>query len=58
MGTKILKSLLTAALLSCAAGYANDAVYPVPGQGEAAAPFKVSELQCQVVEGQLRCTFG
>jgi len=52
--TKILKSLLIAALLSCAWVHADDSI---PSSREDGS-FKVSEMRCQVVEGQVRCTFG
>jgi hypothetical protein len=56
--TKILKSLLIAALLSCASAHADDAIPSALEDGKTTASFKVSEMQCQLVEGQIRCTFG
>jgi hypothetical protein len=56
--TKILKSLLIAALLSCASAHADEASQVIVDDGQTAASFKVSEVRCQVVEGQIRCTFG
>lgn len=53
--SKILKSLLIAALLSCTWAHANEAT---TDDGNAIAAFKVSEMRCQLVEGQVRCTFG
>jgi hypothetical protein len=53
--TSILKSLLVAALLSCASAHAGDRTSEA---GETAGSFTVSELHCQVVGGQVRCTFG
>jgi hypothetical protein len=54
----ILKSLLVAALLSCAAAHAGDRLPVASEDGEPASSFKVSKLRCEVVEGQVRCTFG
>jgi hypothetical protein len=56
--TTILKSLLIAALLSCASAHANDSANVAAEGGKATASFKVSELQCKRVENQVRCTFG
>jgi hypothetical protein len=47
--TKILKSLLVAMLLSCTSAYAG---------GDTSDSFKVSDLRCKFVEGQVRCTFS
>ena len=58
MTTKILKSLVIAALLSCAGAHAKDPVYPASADGASTESFQVSELRCQLVEGQIRCTFG
>jgi len=55
---QILKSLLIAALLICASARADDAVDSASGDGKTTAAFKVSDLRCQLVEGQVRCTFG
>jgi hypothetical protein len=54
----ILKSLVIAALLSCAWAYADDAIDSSVEDGKTTAPIKVSELRCALVEGQVRCTFG
>ena len=53
----ILKSLLIAAALSCAAAHAAAASSALE-EGMNAASFKVSDLRCKVVSGQIRCTFG
>jgi hypothetical protein len=47
---RILESLLIAALLSCASAQASE----VTGSTRIA----VSELRCNLVQGQVRCTFG
>lgn len=56
--TNLLKSLLFAALLSCASAYAEDVSNSAGKDGTSASSFKISALQCQVVDGQIRCTFG
>ncbi len=56
--TKILKSLLIAALLSCGSARADDTSYLGVDDGNTTASFKVSALRCQLLEGQIRCTFG
>ena len=56
--TKILKSLLIAALLSCASAHADDAIDFALEDGKTTAPLKISDVHCQLVEGQIRCTFG
>ena len=56
--TKTLKSLLIAALLSCASASADDATPSGLEDGKTTASFKLSEVRCQLVEGQIRCTFG
>ena len=56
--TKILKSLLIAALLSCASAHAGEARQVAVEDGDSTTSFKVSEVRCQLVEGQIRCTFG
>ena len=56
--TNILKSLLIAVLLSCASAHAGDAMRAAARGSNTTAPFKVSALSCQLVEGQIRCTFG
>jgi len=55
---KILKSLLIAAALSCASAHADDATYSAPEEGKTTASFKISDLRCELVQGQIRCTFG
>ena len=56
--TRILKSLLIAALLSCTSAHAADAVGFALEDGKTAAPLRVSDLRCKLVEAQIRCTFG
>ena len=56
--TRILRSLLIAALLSCASAHAGDAVAFNLEHGRTTAPFEVSDMTCQVIEGQIRCSWG
>ena len=56
--TKLLKNLLFVALLGCASAHAEEATYPGPQEGKATATVLVSDLRCELAEGQLRCTFG
>jgi hypothetical protein len=53
-----LKSLLIAVLLSCGSARANEQVRFDVQDGETSASFKLSDMQCQLIEGQVRCTFG
>jgi hypothetical protein len=53
-----LKSLLIAVLLSCASARASEPARFDAQDGETSASFKLSELQCRLIEGQVRCTFG
>jgi hypothetical protein len=55
---KILKCLLITAVLSCAAAHADDATYSALEEGKTTASFKISDVRCQLVKGQIRCTFG
>jgi hypothetical protein len=55
---KILKSLLIAVLLCCVSAHAAEATYSAQEDGKTTASYTVSELNCQLVEGQIRCTFG
>jgi hypothetical protein len=53
-----LKSLLIAVLLSCASAHANEPARFDAQDGETSASFKLSDMQCQLIEAQVRCTFG
>ena len=57
--TRILKSLLIAALLI--AGSANAADSPIlvtMEDGKTVAQFKIGDSNCELVDGQIRCTLG
>ena len=56
--TRILRSLLIAALLSCASAHAGAAVAFDLEDRRTTAPFKISDMTCKVVEGQIRCSWG
>ena len=56
--TKILKSMLIAALLGCASAQADDAIDFALEDGKTTAPLRISDVQCRLIEGQIRCTFG
>ena len=55
---KVLAAALVAAVFNCASVFAGDAVGPAQGNRSTASSFKISELDCHYVEGQVRCTFG
>jgi len=57
--TQILKSLLIAALLTAASAHAAQrAIYATMEDGRTAAQFKIGDSNCELVEGQIRCTLG
>jgi hypothetical protein len=57
--TKILKSLLIAALLACASAHAADNPISVAMEdGKTIAQFKIGDTDCQLVDGQIRCALG
>jgi hypothetical protein len=55
---RILNGLLIAVLFNCASASAGDAIGPAQGDRSTASSFKISELHCDYIEGQVRCTFG
>jgi hypothetical protein len=55
--TKILKSLLIAALLTSATAYAADQNIVITlDEGNEVTSFKVGDFDCVVKESQIRCT--
>ena len=57
--TQILKSLLIAALLTAASAHsAESAMYVTTEDGGTVAQLKVGDSNCELVEGQIRCTLG
>ena len=54
---KILKSMLTAALLSSAAAWAHDTIQVAAEDGKNVhGEFKVGDARCVVFENQIRCS--
>jgi hypothetical protein len=57
--TKILKSLLIAALLACASAHAAaNPIQVAMEDGNTIAQFKIGDADCVLVDGQIRCTLG
>ena len=57
--TRILKSLLIAALLAAASAHAADnAIRVTMEDGKTVAQFKIGDSNCELVDGQIRCTLG
>jgi hypothetical protein len=57
--TKILKSLLIAALLVAASAQATDNTIQVAIEdGKTVAQFKIGDSNCELIDGQIRCTLG
>jgi hypothetical protein len=57
--TKILKSLLMAALPVSASAHAADDAIPVAMEdGKTVAQFKIGDSRCVLVNGQIRCTLS
>ena len=55
--TKLLKSLLIAALLSSAAAHATDSSIVIAlEEGKQVASFKVGDSSCVLKDDQIRCT--
>jgi len=54
-----VKSLLIAALLTCASAYAADSRIQVAMEdGKTIAQFKIGDSRCALVDGQIRCSLG
>ena len=57
--TKILNSLLIAALLACASAHAaGNPIQVAMEDGNTIAQFKIGDADCVLVDGQIRCTLG
>ena len=57
--TRILKSLLIAALLTVASAHAADSAIRVTMEdGKTVAQFKIGDSNCELIDGQIRCTLG
>jgi hypothetical protein len=57
--TRILKSLLIAALLTAASAHAGDnAIRVTMEDGKTVAQFKIGDSSCELVDGQIRCSLG
>jgi len=57
--TRILKSLLIAALLTTASARAgDDAIRVTMEDGKTVAQFKIGDSNCELIDGQIRCTLG
>ena len=57
--TKILQSLLIAALLAAASAQATDTtIQVVMEDGKTVAQFKIGDSNCELIDGQIRCTLG
>ena len=57
--TKILKSLLMAALLAATSAQATDNTIQVAMEdGKTVAQFKIGDSNCELIDGQIRCTLG
>ena len=57
--TKILKSLLISALLAAASAEATDNTIRVAMEdGKTVAQFKIGDSNCELLDGQIRCTLG
>jgi hypothetical protein len=56
---KTLKSLLIAALLAAASAQATDNTIQVAMEdGKTVAQFKIGDSNCELIDGQVRCTLG
>ena len=56
--TRILKSLLIAALLIASAHAADNAIRVTMEDGKTVAQFKIGDSNCELVDGQIRCSLG
>jgi hypothetical protein len=56
--TKILQSLLIAALLASATAHADQSPIQVAMEdGKTIAQFKIGDTDCELIDGQIRCTW-
>ena len=56
MTTKLLTTLLMAALLASSAAFADSAIQVSMIDGKQQAQFKVGDARCVLVDDQIRCT--
>jgi hypothetical protein len=56
MTTKLLKSLMMAALFASSAALADTAIQISMVDGKQQAQFKVGDARCVLVDDQIRCT--
>ena len=57
--TRILKSLLIAGLLTAGSVHAADNAIRVSMEdGKTIAQFKIGDSNCELIDGQIRCTLG
>jgi hypothetical protein len=56
MTTKLLKSLMMAALFASSAALADTAIQVSMVDGKQQAQFKVGDARCVLVDDQIRCT--
>ncbi len=56
MTTKLLKSLMMAALFASSAALADTAIQVSMVDGKQQAQFKVGDARCVMVDDQIRCT--
>jgi hypothetical protein len=57
--TKILNSLMIAALLAGASAHASDdAIRVAIEDGNTVAQFKIGDANCELVDGQIRCALS
>jgi len=57
--TKILKSLLIAALITAASAQAaDDTIRVAMEDGKTVAQFKIGDSNCELIDGQIRCTLS
>ena len=56
---KILKGLVVAAVLAGASAHASDDANPIAfEEGKTLAQFKIGDSNCELIDGQIRCTLG
>jgi hypothetical protein len=56
MTTKLLTSLLMAALFASSAAFADNPIQVSMVEGKQQAQFKVGDARCVLVDDQIRCT--
>ena len=57
--TQILKSLLIAALYTAVSAHAaGNPIQVTMEDGKTVAQFKIGDSNCELIDGQMRCTLG